>query len=124
METQQSINDRAGRIMRGLEQAFGVRAATLAKALRKTGRRLPKRLQAEAARIVKAQALGGHPKLMQQVDSAALDAAEARVIAHLKTIDRADQRKGRMLSIAGAIAFNILLVIAGFVIWMVWTDKL
>ncbi|WP_420012920.1 hypothetical protein [Tateyamaria sp.] len=124
METQQSIDARATRILRGLETAFGVRATTLAKALRKTGRRLPKRLQNEAERIVKAQGLGGHPKLMQQVDGAALDTAEAKVVAHLKTIDRADQRKGRMMAVAGAIVFNLLLVGAGFVAWMVWADIL
>mmetsp|Transcript_27070 Transcript_27070/g.49274 ORF Transcript_27070/g.49274 Transcript_27070/m.49274 type:complete len:125 (+) Transcript_27070:13-387(+) len=124
METQQNINDRAHRIMRGLDAAFGVKADTLAKALRKTGRRLPKRLRAEAALIVDAQALGGHPRLLRQLDGTVLDAAEAKVTAHLKTIDRADQRKGRMLSIAGVIAFNILVVAAGFVVWMVWADKL
>lgn len=123
METRHSIDARAGRVKKGLEEAFGVRAKTLALALRKTGRRLPKRLQAEAGRIVDAQGFGGHPKMMRQVDGKALDGAEAKVIAFLKGIDRADRRKGFWLSIAGVVAFNLLLVFAGFVFWMWWTGR-
>jgi hypothetical protein len=124
METQHSINDRARRIEHALEAAFGVKSHGLAQALRKTGRRLPKRLHAEAHRIIKAQAVGGHPKLMHQVDSSALSKAEARLLKHLKGVDRADQRKGRWLSIAAVIVFNLLLVFGAFVIWMVWSGKL
>lgn len=124
METQQIINARAERIERGLNEAFGVKAKTLDKALRKTGRRLPKRLRTEAGLIVEAQRLGGHPKLMRQVDGASLDAAETKLTAYLKGIDRADARKGRLLSIAGIIAFNLLLVAGCYIAWMVWADKI
>jgi len=120
MESQDSIDARARRIQSALDGAFGVRAKTLDKALRRTGRRLPKRLQADARRIVDAQALGGHPKLMRQVDGIALSAAEDRVVTYLDGIDRADRRKGRLLGMAGAIAFNILLVLTAFILWLVW----
>ena len=106
-----------------MNDAFGVKAKTLDKALRKTGRRLPKRLRHEAARIVEAQGFDGHPKLLQRVDGAALDAAEAKLCAYLKGIDRAEARKDRWLSIAGAIAFNILLVAGCYIAWLVWTGK-
>ena len=123
MESQDSINKRAARIQSALEGAFGVRGKSLAGMLRKTGRRMPKRLHAEAQQIVAAQALGGHPKLMRQVDGAALEAAEEKVVTWLDAIDRADRRKGRWLGIAGAIAFNILLILVGFVLWMVWAGQ-
>jgi hypothetical protein len=123
METQQSVNARAGRVQRGLEAAFGVRAKTLALALRKTGRRLPRRLHTEARRIADAQGFGGHPKMMRRIDGRVLDSAEAKVLAYLKGIDRADRRKGVWLGIAGAIVFNLLLVAAGFVFWMWWTGR-
>ncbi|WP_147111190.1 hypothetical protein [Tateyamaria sp. syn59] len=121
METQDSLQGRADRVQAALNAAFGVGGKTLDASLRKTGRRLPRRLHAEARRIVDAQGLGGHPKLMRQVDGAALAAAEDRVVTYLKGIDRADQRKGFWLGIAGAVAFNILLIIAGVVVWMWWT---
>ncbi|WP_223422398.1 hypothetical protein [Tateyamaria pelophila] len=124
METQQTINARAERVERALNEAFGVKAKSLGKALRKTGRRLPKRLRSEAELIVAAQGLGGHPKLIKRVDGGALDAAEARVSAYLKTVDRAEARKTRLLSMAAAIAFNILLIAGGFVAWMVWTGRI
>lgn len=124
METQQTIDARAERVEQGLNKAFGVKAKSLDKALRKTGRRLPKRLRNEAGLIVAAQDLGGHPKLIKRVDGVALDVAEAKLSAYLKSIDRAEARKTRLLSIAAAIAFNILLVIGAFVVWMVWTGKI
>lgn len=123
METQQTINARAERVQHGLYEAFGVKARSLDKALRKTGRRLPKRLRSEAELIVAAQGLGGHPKLIKRVDGGALDAAEAKVSDYLKAVDRAEARKTRLLSVAAAIAFNILLVLAAFILWMWWTGQ-
>ncbi|MEL6883875.1 MAG: hypothetical protein AAFP87_05160 [Pseudomonadota bacterium] len=121
MESADTITARATRLQKGLEAAFGVRAKTLNKALRRTGRRLPRRLHKQAQVIVDAQGLGGSPKLMRQVDSAALNTAETRVLDYLKNIDRADARKGRILGIAGAVAFNLLLVMGLLVGWMWWT---
>ena len=123
METQDSIQARADRVQSALGAAFGVRAKTLDAALRRTGRRMPKRLHADARKIVAAQSFGGHPKLMRQVDGAALTLAETRIVAFLNGIDRADRRKGLWLGIAAAIAFNILLVLAAVVFWMWWTGQ-
>lgn len=109
------------RVQDALETAFGVRAKTLSKALRRTGLRLPKRLHADARMIEKTQTLGGHPKLLRRADSAALRAAEEKIIGYLKGIDRADQRKGRVINISAAIAFNLLLVLTGLIVWMIWT---
>lgn len=82
---------------------------------------MPRRLHAEAQKIVAAQAFGGHPKLMRQVDSAALTLAEDRVVQFLNDIDYADRRKGMWLGIAGAVAFNVLLIFAAVIVWMWWT---
>lgn len=123
METSETINKRAARVQSALDGAYGVRGKTLAVALRRTGRRMPKRFHTQAQQIVAAQALGGHPKLLRQVDGAALTAAQDSVVTYLDTIDRADRRKGLWLGIAGAIAFNILLVLIGFILWMVWAGQ-
>lgn len=124
METGDSINARAARIMAGLEQAFGVRAKDLSAALRRTGRRLPRRLHKAAGQVTAAQAYGGQPKLMRQVDSDALDHAEREVLDYLNRIDRADRRRGRLLNTAGLVAFNLLLVVAAFLVWMWWSGNI
>ena len=85
---------------------------------------MPRRLHNQARRIVDAQAYGGQPKLMRQLDGAALDAAEARVLEYLGKIDRADRRKDRLLGIAAAAAFNILIVLIGCVFWLWWSGRI
>ncbi|MEM6761015.1 MAG: hypothetical protein AAF601_16190 [Pseudomonadota bacterium] len=124
METCDSINARATRIMAGLEQAFGVRGKDLSTALRRTGRRMPRRLHKAAAHVVAAQAFGNQPKLMRQVDGPALDRAERDVLSYLNRIDRADQRRARLLNTAGLVVLNVLLVIAGFILWMWWSGQI
>ena len=124
MESKDSIDKRATRIREALQAAFGVRARTLSSALRKTGRRMPRRLHAEAQHIVAAQRLGGHPKLMKQVNTVTLAEAERAVVTWLAAIDRADRRKGMWLGIAAMVAFNVLLVGAAFVLWLWWTGQI
>lgn len=124
METQATIEARVQRVQGALETAFGVRAKTLSKALRRTGMRLPKRLQADARLIVDSQSLGGHPKLLRRIDSTALKAAEKQVVDYLSGIDRIDQRKTKALNIAAGIALNLLLVLIGLVVWMYWSGHI
>lgn len=123
METEDSIAKRSTRVRSALEGAFGVRAKTLSRALRKTGRRLPRRLHKDAGLIVAAEALGGHPRLLRQVDGKALAAAEERVVVWLDGVDRADARRGYWIGIGAAIGFNVLVVVAVVVTWMWWTGR-
>ncbi len=123
METKDSIAKRSKRVQSALDGAFGVRARSLAVALRKTGRRMPKRLHRDARLIADAEALGGHPKLLRQVDAKALAAAESRVIDWLDAVDRADARRAYWIGVGAMIGFNIILVVAGIVTWMWWTGR-
>ncbi len=99
---------------------FGVKRQGLEVMLAKAGRRLPRRVQIKARVLVEAQALAGHPKLARQMDKTAVSRAFEDVKAHLKAIDVADRKKGRVLSLAGAIAFNLLVVLVAFVVWLWW----
>lgn len=123
METQDSITARATRVQSALDGAFGVRAKTLSRALRKTGRRLPRRLRKDAGLIVAAQNLGGNPRLLRQADTRALDAATKRVVSWLDTVDRADARRGYWIGIGAMIGFNLLAVLGAVVVWMWWTGR-
>ncbi len=123
METEATIKERSKRVKSALDGAFGVRAKTLDKALRKTGRRMPKRLHAQARLIVDAQGLGGNPKLMRRIDGAAIARAEEDVVSWLDTVDRADRRRGFWIWAGSMVGFNLLIVVAGVVTWMWWTGQ-
>ncbi len=123
METEDSIAKRSERVRNALEDAFGVRSKTLARAVRKTGRRLPRRLRGDAAQIVLAEGYGGNPKLLRAVDGASLAAAEGRLVDWLASVDRADARRGYWIGIGAMIGFNILLGVAVIVFWMWWTGR-
>ena len=107
-------------IRQQLEAKLGVKSRDLSQALRRAGRRLPRRVRAQAAVLVEAEKRAGHPKLARQMDGGAVREAYAHVTAHLRAIDGADARKGRILGLAGVIAFNLLLIIVAFVIWLWW----
>jgi len=107
-----------------LQAKFGVRKRALPKMLRRTGRRLPKRLHARAQVLVDAQALAAHPKMARRIDHAAVKRAYGDISTHLRAIDVADRRKGMILSVAGSVAFNILVVTVGFVVWLRWSGHL
>ena len=77
-------------------------------------------LRADLAQVVAATRLMGPPKLFRQIDAAALSAASNRVAAHLKTIDRADRRRGLWLGILGAIMANILILTALLIALLRW----
>ena len=124
METEATINERSKRVQSALDGAFGVRAKTLDKALRKTGRRMPKRLHAQAQLIVDAQSLGGNPKLMRRIDGAAIARAEEDVVGWLDTVDRADRRRGFWIWAGAMVGFYLLATVAAVVTWMWWTGRI
>jgi hypothetical protein len=103
-----------------LEAKLGVKSRDLSQAMRRARRRLPRRVRAQCAVLAQAEKRAGQPKLARQLDATVVRAAYSDVTAHLRTIDAADARKGRILSLAGAIAFNLLLIIVAFTIWLWW----
>ncbi|WP_028958523.1 hypothetical protein [Sulfitobacter sp. 20_GPM-1509m] len=124
MTTHLTLDARTERLRDALDKALGVKGRTLAAALRKAGRRLPKQVRKQADVVLRAQAIDGHPKLRRTIDMAAVARAETDILAHLKTIDRADLRRGRLLGLAGVIVFNLIVVVALFVVWLVWSGHL
>ena len=103
-----------------IEQKLGVRGKGLERKLRKAGRLLPRYIRREAARIVDAQRLTAHPKLMMQTDPSALDRAFKQCERWLKTIDPAKRRRDKILKFIGLNAFNMLVVTAAFITYLVW----
>ncbi|EBA18063.1 hypothetical protein RSK20926_20032 [Roseobacter sp. SK209-2-6] len=95
-------------------------SGSLTEALKKARRRLPRRIYRQGMRLATALPLLEHPKLRFTLDQAGLVSAAKEVKAHLKEIDLADRRKGRILSVLGSMAFSILAVATLLIVVLRW----
>jgi hypothetical protein len=103
-----------------LAEKHGGRARSLAAAVRRAGRRLPKSARAQAAVLIEAERLATIPKLARRIDEAAVKRADKELTAHLSAIDVTERRKSFWLGLAGVIAAQVLVVATAFVVWMWW----
>ena len=101
-------------------EAFRFKANSLARAMQKAGRRLPRHVQKQAALLVEAEQRAGHPKLAKTLNAKDLDRAAKAVQKALKYVDTADARKGLVLSTLGMISFNLIAVAAIVVAVLAW----
>ena len=124
MSDADDLRARSDALRQQLRDTFGVRGRDLDHALRRARRLLPRGMRQKGARLVEAQAMLGHPKLERMIDFAELRAAQEAISVHLDSIDVADARRGWWLSLAGVIAFNLIVVLAAFITWMVWAGHL
>ncbi len=120
MGEQVSIEQLIAGITAQLRVQLGVGGRDLGTALGRARHRLPRRTYRQGMILVRAEPLAAHPKLRLTLDGPALAAAAAVVSAHLATIDPADRRKGWWLGMLGGMSFNLILMGAlwvGFLIW-------
>jgi predicted oxidoreductase len=109
------------RKLRGLmQQKLDVRGRDLRQSLRRAGRRLPRSVHKRGVQLMRAEMLAHNPKTARQVDAVEVDQAYEYVRAHLEAIDLEEIRKSRILSLTGAVAANLILVIGLFVVWLWW----
>jgi hypothetical protein len=107
-------------LRRQFEAKLGVRGRDLSDGVRRAGRRLPRRMRRQAAVLVEAERMAGNPRLVRRLEPATFDRAYDGLMRYLRGIDPADQRRGRMIVLASGLAFNLLLVIVGLVVWLWW----
>lgn len=124
MNLSESIAEQSDRLALLIEERLGIRGDGLETKLRKAGRLLPRWLRQEASRLVAAQRLVKHPKLMRQADSMTLEKACKRCEKWLKSIDPAARRRARLLNFLALNAANLLVVAAMFVAYLVWSGRL
>lgn len=120
MMNESEFTEISSEIRAKLLEKFGIKSRDLAQAFRKAGRRLPRRIRRHGETLAKSEVLARHPKLIRQVNAQQVARARRDVLHHLETIDPADLRRGRMLSLAGTLAANILLIGLGFAAWFWW----
>lgn len=107
--TQAPIQSELDQTLALLRARLGAGGDSLARALKKTRHRLPRRIRRQAAYLARAEELAAHPRLRLTLDRPALHRAAREVQAHLRAIDLADRRKGWWLGMLGGLAFNLLL---------------
>ncbi len=97
-----------------------VRGSTLARQIDRTGRLLPRAIAREARYLAQAETLVQNPKLVRMVDPARLSAAREKVAAYLRGVDPDRRRRDRLLGMLGLVSFQILVIGAALVAWLVW----
>jgi hypothetical protein len=117
-------NKYADEVRRLIEQRLKIKGPTLEKALARAGRLLPQWAHREGRYLAQASQMMDHPKLRMMVDQTKLEKAHKALISHLKTIDPVERRKTRILGVFGVISFNLILVVAAFLIVLRWRGYL
>lgn len=120
MTDSEDLRARIDALRQQLREVHGIRGRTLGQALRRSKLFLPRRIRKEAWRLAEAEQMLGHPKLERMLDFDTLRALQDSVAEHLRSVDVADLRRGRLLGIAGSMAVNVILVAILFVVWLHW----
>ena len=118
--TPQDLTPQVDEIRSLLDTQLRVRGGTLDKQVRRAGRLLPRKIRAEAAYLVQANMLVQNPKLARMINPDRVQKAHDIVATYLLGIDPKDRLKGRLLNIAGVLAFNLLLIGGLVVAVLVW----
>jgi len=107
-----------------MRRRLGARGDTFALALRQRGRRLPRKIRQAAEELAKAEAMAAHPYLRSRLDQARVERCGQMVLNHLRPIGAGERRWRLFLSIAGSMAFGLLVTIAGVIAVLVWRGYL
>lgn len=80
--------------------------------LENAGRRLPRHVRRECARIAEALALAGHPKLSRQIDHRRIKRASRIVERYLMSVDPWARRRDIFLNWLAGLVFSLLVLVA------------
>jgi hypothetical protein len=122
--TGDSVNKYADEVQSLIEERLRIKGRTLEKALSRAGRSLPKWAHREGRYLAQASQLMSHPKLRLMIDENKAVKARDMLVAHLKTIDPSERRKTRVLGVLGVISFNLILVFAALMVFLLWRGYL
>ncbi|WP_293572671.1 hypothetical protein [Phaeobacter sp.] len=106
--------------MRSLLKEREKAGGDLASALKRARRRLPRRIYRIGLELAAVQPLLEHPKLRLTVQDTKLLRQAEEIITHLRSIDLADRRRGRILDILGSMAFALLTATVLLLILLRW----
>lgn len=120
MFQEDQFNNRVAEATKALKTAFGGNPKSLEQALKRAGRRLPRRARKAGAEIVAAQMLSANPKLHQQLDASRLERDFDKLISGAGRVDAKAIRQKWLVGAMASFAFNLLLLITLFVVVALW----
>ena len=101
-------------------ERIGARGRDFAQAVRRAGRRVPRKLRPAAATLVDAERMAANPRLARLIDAGRIELAARDLETWLATQDPRERRKTAIINWAALIGFYVL-VTAGLVIaFLVW----
>jgi hypothetical protein len=115
-----TIQQMAERITALMEQRLRLKGKDLREKLRKGGRLMPRRVRAAAEQLADAAERSQNPKLLLQIDEAAVVAAYDVCSKHLSKIDADHLRTSSMLRTASSMVISLLvvaLIVIGVLYW-------
>ncbi len=115
-----TIQQMAERVTSLMEERLRIKGSGLREKLRKGGRLLPRKVRAAAERLADAAEKSKNPKLLLQVDEAAVVAAYDICSKHLTKIDASHRRMTGILGTASSLAAILLfvgLIVVGVLYW-------
>ena len=114
------VAEKTARLVGLMDKHLGTRGKSFEQSLRRAGRQLPRGLRAKGRMLIEAETYAAHPKLMRQVDMAAVDSAVRDFETFLSGIDRAEARKTRALNMAARLAFQFLVIAVALLVFLRW----
>jgi hypothetical protein len=103
-----------------LREKLGVRADTLPVALRRAGRKLPRRLRQDGALLLAAIERSRNPRLARVTDGDGPERAAKRIEAYLSGLDPATARARARAYLFADLAFRLAVVIALVIGVLAW----
>lgn len=114
------VGDKADELQALLQERLRFSARDLSHALRKAGRRVPRRLRVEGEYIALAQHLEQSPKLAKQIDMARVEAGHRELKAFVEAINPTDRLINGLLSVVGPLAFGLIAVFVLLIAVLRW----
>jgi hypothetical protein len=124
MKVKDDLDARAESLRALLEEKYRLRGRTLEQALRRAGRRLPRRHRRQVAALLAARKRAEHPRLALQMDHGGILKGCEEVRSYLKSVDPVAARRERLLDLGALIGFYILATIGLTIAFLWWRGYL
>ena len=107
-----TVQQMADRVAALMEERLRVRGTGLRDKLRRSGRRLPRKVRKEAEYLAEVAVLAQNPKVQMLLDDERIAAAYDTCVRYLQAIGRRGRVSGFLIDVIGSAVFQILVVAA------------
>lgn len=115
-----TIQQMADRVAGLLEERLQIRGAGLTEKLARGGRRLPRKVRQAAQDLAQASQMSHNPKLLIQIDESKVAEAYDRCLRYLGPLGAKGRRWFILQSMVAQIAFGLIVVIGGVLLFAKW----